>query len=93
MRCNQYIGTNTPVSVPAEKHPIMPPPNLLPLLVAPARVPPLLFRLSICSLVLGLEQRAIWVRLPASSGGPLHRKDSISSTSVCQDQRHFCLPP
>lgn len=93
MRRNRYIGTNTPVSVPAEKHPIMPPSNLSPLLFAPARVPPLLFRLSICSLVLGLEQRAIWKWLPASSGGPLHKKDSFSSTSVCQDQRHLCLPP
>lgn len=43
MRCNRYISTNTPACVPAEKHPIMPPSNLSPLLVAPARVPPLLF--------------------------------------------------
>lgn len=49
--------------------------------------------LSICSLVPGLEQRAIWARLPASSGGPLHRKDSFNSTSVCHDQRHDCLSP
>lgn len=49
--------------------------------------------LSICSLVPGLEQRAIWARLPASSGRPLHRKDSFNSTSVCHDQRHECLPP
>lgn len=50
------------------------PSNLGPLLATPARVPPLLFRLYICSLVLGLEQRAIWALLPASLGGPLHRK-------------------
>lgn len=54
---------------------------------------PFLFCLSIISLVLGFEQRAIWARLPASSGGPLHKKDSFSSTSVCQDQRHLCLHP
>lgn len=43
MRCNLYISTNTPVSVPAEKHPVMPPLNLVPLLIAPAKVSPLLF--------------------------------------------------
>lgn len=92
MRCNQYISSTNLEPVPAEKHPIMPPPNFAPLLIAPARVPPFLSHLSICSLVVGLEQRAIWARLPASSGGPLHRKDSFSSTSVCQDQRQTPSP-
>lgn len=59
----------------------------------PCQSPSPSFAVSICSLALGLEQRAIWARIPASSGGPLHRKDSFSSTSVWQHQTHFCLPP
>lgn len=59
----------------------------------PCQSPSPSFAVSICSLALGLEQRAIWARIPASSGGPLHRKDSFSSTSVWQHQTHFCFPP
>lgn len=82
MRCNQYISTNTPVPVPAEKHPhhARPPPQKKSL--APPRCPcqsptPPFPSLSICSLALGLEQRAIWVRLPASSGGVFTQKRQL----------------
>lgn len=60
MRCNRYISTNTPACVPAEKHPIMPPSNISPLLVAPARVPPLLFSVS-----LSAHQRWVWNKEPS----------------------------
>ena len=43
IRCHKYNTTNTPVSTPAEKHPVMLPPNLQSLLIAAARVPPFLF--------------------------------------------------
>lgn len=51
------------------------PQSLTPLLAAPCQSPfPPFSSLSFSSLVFAFQQRAIWVRLPGSSGGPLHRK-------------------
>lgn len=70
-----------------------PPPKFLAPPHCPCQSPAPSCSVSVCSLALGLEQRAIWARLPASSGGPLHRKDSFSSTSVWQHQTPSSTTP
>lgn len=52
-------------------------PNSLPLLFVMTETLPLPPRLSISSLALGLEQRAIWAGLAASSGRSSRRKDIV----------------
>lgn len=83
MKCNQYNTTTLRASVPAEKHPIMLPSNNSspPCSPLPESLP-IFFHRSICSLAPCFQQRTIWTWLPASSGEPLHKEDSFSSTSV-----------